>query len=920
MLAISIVLVAATGAGAALAATLAGTFLSDLPAVDDIAAAGDELFQTTTIVDRRGRALGELLGPGRRRLVPPDEIPQLVKLAVIASEDATFYENPGVEPRAIVRAIWQNFRGGRVVSGASTITQQLVKNVLLTPEETLERKLKEAVLAWQISQRFSKDEILGLYLNQNFYGGLTYGVAAAADTYFGKDVRDLDLAEAAMLAGILPSPSADNPHVDPAAARRAQLRVLDLIERHGFATPERVEEARRRELTVMPPRAIEVAAPHFFNYVVAQLQARYGPEISRMGWQITTTLDLDLQRLAERSARDQVAALSERDASNAALLALRPQTGEVLAMLGSVDFNDPEIDGQVNVVLAERQPGSAFKLFTYTTALLKGYTPSTLLLDIPTAVPIAGQETYRPRNYDRKFRGPVSLRTALASSLNVPAIRTQLFAGVDDTVELSRRLGITTLEDPARIGPAVALGSNEVRLLDLTAAYGVIANGGRRVVPTAILCIRDSQGLIVEQLGDGCSRRVAEDPHAIPRVLGERVLSEGVAYLMTSILSDADARSTGFGEAGAVLELDGRPAAVKTGTTEDTRDALTIGFTPQLVVGVWVGNSDGHPMDDVSGVTGAAPIWRRFVLAALDARPVLDWTRPPGVVEREVDALSGFLPSAFTPQTRTEVFLSGTAPTQRDMLHQPFRVHLPTGLLAAPSSPPAEVAERVFVILPKEADTWQRRQPVDSPLALPPDEFAIAATPDQGRFERAALSFPAERQSVRSILEIRGSAAGPGFERFEVHYGAGVSPTQWIRIGAPSTAPVLSDKLAVMDTIQLDDAVYTLRLAVHSAAGVEDLVFRRFMVDNQPPEARLVGLADGDIVPSGPLALQIDAGDAGDVAEVEYVIDGRSVGRTRRAPFTLGWQTEPGAHRLVARVTDRAGNQAETPPVGFRVR
>ena len=486
--------VAASGVGAAAAA--ANTLWTEIPEIEEILDVGSGLFQTTTIVDRRGRPLGELLGQGRRTLVPPEAIPADVKAAVIAAEDATFYENPGVELRAIVRALWQNVRGGEVVSGASTITQQLVKNVLLTPEETVERKIKEAVLAWRLSERFSKDEILGLYLNQNYYGSLSYGVAAAARTYFGKPLAEVTLAEAALLAGLLRSPSTDNPHVDPAAARREQLRVLDRLEETGLAPPARVEAARREVITIMPPQPAEVRAPHFFRYVLDEVQARYGPDVSWQGWRIITTLDLDLQRHAETAAREHVATLADQTVTNAALVAVRPGTGEVLAMVGSLDFNDAAIDGQVNVTLAPRQPGSAFKPIMYASALERGYTPATMLLDIPTIVPIVGQEPYAPRNYSERFSGPVSLRTALASSLNVPAVRTQIDenVGLTPTVAMAERLGITTLTDPSRIGPALALGSNEVRLLELTSAYGVFANEGRAVAPTGILCILDARG------------------------------------------------------------------------------------------------------------------------------------------------------------------------------------------------------------------------------------------------------------------------------------------------------------------------------------------------------------------------------------------------------------------------------------------
>ena len=911
--------IAASGVGAAAAA--ASTLLTDVPEIDEILDVGSGLFQTTTIVDRRGRQLGELLGQGRRTLVPPEAIPADVKAAVIAAEDATFYENPGVELRAIVRALWQNFTGGEIVSGASTITQQLVKNVLLTPEETVERKVKEAVLAWRLSERFSKDEILGLYLNQNYYGSLSYGVAAAARTYFGKSLNDVTLAEAALLAGILRSPSTDNPHVDPAAARREQLRVLNRLEETGLAPPARVEAARREVITIMPPQPAEVRAPHFFRYVLDEVQARYGPDVSWQGWRIITTLDLDLQQHAETAAREHVATLADKTVTNAALVALRPGTGEILAMVGSLDFNDATIDGQVNVTLAPRQPGSAFKPVMYASALQRGYTPATMLLDIPTIVPIVGQEPYAPRNYSERFSGPVSLRTALASSLNIPAVRTQLFAGLVPTVDLAEQLGITTLTDPSRIGPALALGSNEVRLIELTSAYGVFANEGRAVAPTGILCILDARGRVIEQLGDdGCSARVRADVSEAPsRIAATQVISPGLAFLMTSILSDDEARVLGFGEVRRNLQLPGRAAAAKTGTTEDTRDALTVGYTPQLVAGVWVGNADGTPMDDVTGVRGAAPIWQRFMSAALEGQPALAWPQPATVAVQEIDALSGLLPSPFTPETREEFFLAGTVPVQRDMVHQPFDIHVPTGLLATPDTPLDEVEEQVFVVLPTEADEWQRTLPEDSPLRLPPEAFVAAVAPT-GASERAAITRPVPLERVRSVLDIQGTAAGPLFAEFELRYGAGPAPGSWVRIGTVGVSPVTEEPLRAIDTSQLPDGPYTLRLVVRAANGREDLVFRRFVVDNTPPAVAVAGLANGDERPAGVLELRAALQDAGGLAAVAYEIDGEEIGEVQRAPYRLRWTAEPGTYTLRAIATDRAGNQTASDAVTFTVR
>ncbi len=910
-------LLVATSIGLGIAVGVASTFLSDLPPVEQVVSVGGDLFQTTTISDREGRRIGELLGEGRRTVVAPEEIPQVVKVAAIAAEDATFYENPGVELRAIARALWQNVRGGQVVSGASTITQQLVKNVLLTPEETYERKLREAVLAWQISQRFSKDEILGLYLNQNYYGSLAYGVAAAAQTYFGKQLEELTLAEAAMLAGVLPSPSTDNPHVNPEAARRGQRRVLAAIERHGLAPRQDVADARNEQVVIVPKRQTDSPAPHFLEFTVRELQRRYGPEISRRGWTVVTTLDLEMQASAQKAIRDHLRTLSDKQVSNAGLVAVRPTTGEIMAMVGSVDFDNEAIDGQVNVTTALRQPGSAFKMFTYASALEQGWAPATMLLDIPTTIPIVGQEAYRPRNYDRKFRGPVSVRTSLASSLNVPAVRTQVAIGIDRTIDVAERLGVSSLTDRSRIGPAMALGSNEVRLIELTGAYAAIGNSGRHIKPVAILCIRDGLGRIVDQHGDGCA--AAAENREVTRssvASGQDALSPEIAYLITSILSDNEARIPGFGQARDMLELKGRPSAVKTGTTENTRDALTVGFTPQLATGVWVGNSDGTPMQDVTGLRGASPIWKQFMEAAHLGLQVRTWTRPPTIVIQEVDRISGLLPTPFTPETIEEEFVAGAEPTQRDPVHQPFRVHIPTGLLATPEAPLEQVEERVYVVLPTEAETWQRNLEPEAPLRLPPDAF-VATTKAIAGSTGALIEQPTENEPVRSILEVRGAANAPQFVSSELHYGLGLVPTTWTRIGVLTTKPSEEGSLGAIDTIQLEDGPYTLRLTVRSTTGGE-IVYRRFVVDNSPPQIEVRGLGLAAKLASGKVMLGADVTDANGVAAVSFVVDGETIGVDRRAPFEAAWAPEPGEHVLLVSATDRAGNVAETLPVTFR--
>ncbi len=600
---------------------------------------------STRIYDRHGRLLYEILDPhgGAHTPVPLAQIPQACINATIATEDASFYSNPGVDFRAILRALWINLRGGEILSGGSTITQQLARNLLLSPQErsqvTLERKLRESILAWRIARRYSKDEILTLYLNETYYGNLAYGIEAAARTYFAKSVAELDLAECALLAGLPQSPARYNPLENPTAAQARQRVVLGLMVRHGYISPEEADLAANERLG-FASTPFPIAAPHFVMTVRGQLEREFGPEaLYTRGLQVYTTLDLDVQETAERIVRYRLAQLAEvregeppRNVRNAAVVVLDPSTGEVLAMVGSPDYFDPRISGAVNAALALRQPGSSIKPLTYAAAFdptaPAPLTAATMMVDVRTAFITREGEPYVPMNYDRAWHGPVLLRRALACSYNLVAVKVLDHVGIERMTSLARRLGITTFDDADRWGLALTLGGGEVRLLELTAAYAAFANGGRRVEPVTITRVEDSEGRVLKIWGSG---------------LGEQVLDERVAYLISDILSDNYARAPAFGENSA-LNLT-RPAAVKTGTTTDWRDNWTIGYTPDLVVGVWAGNADNEPMYNVSGVTGAAPIWHDVMETLLKGRPVRQFVEPPGMVRVEVCADSGLLPA-----------------------------------------------------------------------------------------------------------------------------------------------------------------------------------------------------------------------------------------------------------------------------------
>jgi 1A family penicillin-binding protein len=678
----------------------------DLPSLDTLyqhAAA-----TSTKIVDRYGRLLYEIADPHRGKHTPVklSDIPPYCQQATIATEDANYYSHPGVDIVGILRAIWINLQGGEVISGGSTITQQLARNLLLSPEErtqrTLTRKLRESILAWRITQQFSKDDILDLYLNEVYYGNLAYGIEAAAQTYFGKPVGQLDLAECALLAGLPQSPAIYDPLIDLKAAQERQSVVIDLMQKQNFITSDHAELARS-ELLHFASVPFPIEAPHFVAYVRQWLEDRYGLEaIYTQGLIVTTTLDLDLQNTAQSIVQRQLANLTKdqpdqpgKNVNDAAALVMNPIDGEIYVMLGSPDYFDAQIDGAVNATLAHRQPGSSIKPITYAAAFdptaPAPLSPATMILDVRSSFPTREGDPYLPKNYDLTFHGPVSARTALASSFNIPAVKVLQHIGLDRMIGLARNLGITTFGQPDRYGLSLTLGGGEVRLIDMVSAFCAFANGGHKIDPVAVLQVSDSQGNVLYK--------------ASPQQ-GAQVIDPRVAYLITDILSDNTARAPGFGEY-SVLRLD-RPAAAKTGTTTDWRDNWTLGYTPDLVTGVWVGNADNKPMEHVSGVTGAGPIWHDFMLAALKGKPAQNFVRPAGLIDLDVCATSGLLPTPYCPFTQREVFIQGTQPTQPDNLYRPIKIDVATGLPADQSTPPDRVQTKVYLVLPAEAQEWAR--------------------------------------------------------------------------------------------------------------------------------------------------------------------------------------------------------------------
>ncbi len=664
-----------------------------------------KLPQSTKIYDRNGELIYEVLDPnsGKRTLVEPGQIPPVLKQATIATEDQSFYKNLGVDPVGVARAIYHLARYGRVVSGGSTIAQQLVKNMLLTPEVTIERKLREAVLAVEVTRRYSKDEILTMYLNTIYYGNLSYGIQAAAQTYFDKDVAQLDLSEASLLAGLPQAPALYDPCENPTSAIARQRVVLDLMVGEKYITRERADAAQRQTTTYLASEIFQQRCaaqitfkhPHFVNYVRAQLERQYGPEVVyKGGLHVTTSIDSHLQTIVEEEARKQIDSLQGKNVTNAAVVVLNPRTGEILAMLGSVDYKNKKISGQVNIADALRQPGSSIKPINYVTAFKHGWTPATPIYDLKTEFPDGnGRPPYVPLNYDRKEHGLVSARTALANSFNIPAVKALYVTSTKDEnnfpqplamLDTARTLGITTLTDetgkPRRTyGLALTLGGGEVKLVELTGAYAAFANQGTVVPPTPYSKITDGSGQVLYDVARDskqaarCAGFEPNAPNEVPDANGFCPNSAPYAYLITHILSDNDARKLAFG-ANSPLQL-ARPAAVKTGTTDDFRDNWTIGYTPDLVVGVWVGNADNAPMENVSGVTGAAPLWRNIMERAGANVPPREFPMPRGVTRIEICIDSGLLVTELCPQERrrVELFVEGHPPLQSDTVWQILR-------------------------------------------------------------------------------------------------------------------------------------------------------------------------------------------------------------------------------------------------------
>jgi 1A family penicillin-binding protein len=591
--------------------------------------------QTTKMYDRNGVLLYQLYASQNRTVVPIDMIPKTLQEATIAIEDKDFYKHPGFDITAIIRSIIGN-TSGQELQGGSTITQQLIKSALLTPETSVQRKIKEIILAFWTERMYSKNQILEMYFNQIPYGGTAWGVEAAAETYFGKSVKDLTLAESAFLAGIPRAPSIYSPHgLYPQLWKKRQKEVLSRMVTLGYISKEKSQEAEAEELEFKPPLS-PLHAPHFVMYVRNFLIRKYGlPLVEKGGLSVTTTLDLKMQEAIQKIVTDEVNSSVNLNLTNGATLVTNPKNGDVIAMVGSKDYTDPE-SGNVNLTTSLRQPGSTVKVITYAMALEKGYTAATPIDDSPITLIGPGGVPYSPVNYDGKSHGVMPLRYTLANSFNIAAVRTIHNLGVAPMVTLAKRMGIRSWGSPDNYGYPVTLGSAEATMIDMATAFGTVANLGSKIDINPVLKIADYKGNVLEE----------KQPET-----GVRVLDEGIAYILSDILADNGARALEFGT-NSPLYIPGQYVSVKTGTSDNKRDNWTIGYTPNFVVAVWVGNNDNSPMSQqlASGITGAAPIWNKVMTLLLRGQRAERGSIPANVIQKSC-------------QGRIEYFIKGTENT-----------------------------------------------------------------------------------------------------------------------------------------------------------------------------------------------------------------------------------------------------------------
>ncbi len=814
--------------------------------------------QSVRILDSKGRVLAQLNDPntGMRIYVPLDQISQNMIAATIRVENKRFYEDPGFDVVGIVRAILQNLRAGEGVTGASSITQQLTRMFVLDPgaaqDRSTRRKITEIIVASEIARRYSKSDILEWYLNSVNYGNLAYGVEAAAKNYFGISAKDLNLAQGAFLAGLVQAPFTYDPvqHRDAAMGRFedvwAIMPELGCIQMENppynqapFCVDQStvnanvVTRAQVQATTFRPPQTNAIY-PHFVKYVYDDLTAKFGADtIYRSGFSVYTTIDPTIQDAAQTAVQNQLARLRNQNVTNAAVLAIRPSDGAILAMVGSVDFNNKAIGGEFNVTLAARQPGSSIKPFVYALALERDpsgnyWTPATIIWDVPSCF---GTNRYCPENYDRKYHGPQSVRNALGNSLNIPAVKTMQFVGVDRFKQAAlSRFGLEFPgTQPEQAGLATVLGAAEVPMFDMVHGYSIFANNGNLVDTYAIAKVTRRNGNAEEPVF------VATD-HPL-----RKVMEPGIAYLITSILSDNNARALEFG-LNSPLRLD-RPAAAKTGTTSNFKDNWTIGYTPQIVVGVWVGNNNNTPMVGSSGITGAAPIWHDVMTAALAGQPAQQFQPPANDQQMRVCADFGTQDFQDCPTHASDWFFSANPPSAPTNLFKSMQIDSFSGLIANENCPDY-VQNKTFLIVDDptaiawlnndpNGQAWAQQHHIDLPVVPPPTQACDPNTPRP----ILKLTSPQPQTTVQGLLEVRGSVFVPGFNRYQLEVAQGLNGTDFHIVDGPITAQPSADNsfLGRWDTTGISNGPYTLRLWAVDGQGHHAEITLPVNVNNVAP-------------------------------------------------------------------------------------
>ncbi|RMG93899.1 MAG: hypothetical protein D6706_14710 [Chloroflexi bacterium] len=872
--------------------------------------------------------------------LPLEEIPPHIRNAIIAAEDPTFWERPFPDIITLLNNLLQ-------LNKDTLPLQNTLIGKTIQQTRHPQTPLQLILLSHRAASLYTKEEILAWRLNTAYFGNLAFGIEAAAQTYFQKPTAEITLPEAAFLAALLTRPDL-NPVDQPELVKARQEQILDIMADKAFITTDQLTLARFTPIHVADNLATrsEVIAPHFVRYVQQELERRFGPEVILTGGlQVFTTLDLSLQQQAECIARAHIARLSGRvgtdlpaderencvalaelplpktavtnmnhHATNAAIIALDPATSTILAMVGSLNYRDPAIQGHINMAInSQRQPGTALNPILYLTALSQGYTPATMILDIPNA--FGTTLPFIPRNADNQFHGPMRLRHALGNGYEAPAVQIMGWVGPEKVVRTAHSLGITTLTDPqSNDSLTLPLGGGAVSLLDLTYAYAVMDNMG---VMTGAPLPQTEASTSIRPLNPVAIQRVETADgqllYAYEQPAQREILTPQLAYLINDMLSDRQARCAALG-CPNILELpDNRPTAVYAGQTNDGRDLWTIGYTPQLVIGVWVGNSDNTPTNDLRGIDGAAPIWHALMTWRLQNEPLVIWPRPDGIVEMAVCDPSGLLPTPYCP-TVPELFIQGTQPTVPDTMYQAFAINRETGRLATVYTPPELVEERVYRVLPPQAMAWAEEQGWE----MPPTVYdTITGIPAVG--EEVAILSPKPFAFVNGRLPITGTAQADDFAYYRLAYFQGLTPANLQVIADNVTEPKENGLLGVWETGELN-GLYTLLLTMVHEDGRFTEVSLPLTIDNTPPSVEIITPSADQQIPAstGYITIRAQAQDDIQIARVEFYADDAPVpfATSRTPPFSREWRIRDSAcHKFHVVAVDLAGNRTSSSAV-----